>query len=78
MLAMKLKAFKGRGNGDFLARRDFDDIVTLVDGRSALLEEVAAADADVRAYSAEEMRRLLLLEPRLMDGLDRSDAWRRR
>lgn len=68
MLAMKLEAFKGRGKGDFLASRDFGDIVTLIDGRSELLEEVAGADADVRAYIAEEMRRLLA-SPRLMDGL---------
>jgi hypothetical protein len=68
MLAMKLEAFKGRGKGDFLASRDFGDIVTLIDGRSELLEEVAGAGADVRVYIAEEMRRLLT-EPRLMDGL---------
>lgn len=68
MLAMKLEAFKGRGKGDFLASRDFGDIVTLIDGRSELLEEVAGADVEVRAYIAQEMRRLLA-EPRLMDGL---------
>ncbi len=68
MLAMKLEAFKGRGKGDFLGSRDFGDIVTLIDGRPELLEEVASADAAVRAYIAAEMRRLLV-EPRLMDGL---------
>jgi Nucleotidyl transferase AbiEii toxin, Type IV TA system len=68
MLAMKLEAFKGRGKGDFLASRDFGDVVTLIDGRSELLEEVAGAGADVRAYIAEEMRRLLA-DPRLTDGL---------
>lgn len=68
MLAMKLEAFKGRGKGDFLASRDFGDIVTLLDGRSELLEEIAGADADVRAYIAEEMR-WLLADPRLMEGL---------
>jgi hypothetical protein len=68
MLAMKLEAFKGRGKADFLASRDFGDIVTLIDGRSELLEEVAGAGADVRVYIAEEMRRLLA-DPRLMDGL---------
>lgn len=68
MLAMKLEAFKGRGKNDFLASLDFGDIVTLIDGRPELLEEVAGADADVRAYIAEEMRRLPA-DPRLMDGL---------
>jgi hypothetical protein len=68
MLAMKLEAFKGRGKGDFLASRDFGDIVTLIDGRPELLDEVANADADVRNYISEEMRRHLA-EPRLMDAL---------
>jgi hypothetical protein len=68
MLAMKLEAFKGRGKNDFLASRDFGDIVTLIDGRPELLEEVASAEADVLIYIAEEIRRLLA-EPRLMDGL---------
>jgi hypothetical protein len=68
MLAMKLEAFKGRGKGDFLGSRDFGDIVTLIDGRPELLEEVASANAGVRAYIAAEMRRLLS-ELRLMDGL---------
>jgi hypothetical protein len=56
LLATKLEAFRGRGAGDYLASRDFGDVVTLVDGRSELLEEVAAADDDVRAYVAEAFR----------------------
>jgi hypothetical protein len=68
MLAMKLEAFQGRGKRDFLASLDFGDIVTLIDGRPELVEEVAGADAAVRAYIAREMRRLLA-EPRLVDGL---------
>jgi hypothetical protein len=68
LLAMKLEAFKGRGRGDFLGSRDFGDIVTLIDGRTELPEEVASADADVRAYIADEMRRVLA-EPRVMDGI---------
>jgi hypothetical protein len=68
LLAMKLEAFKSRGKGDFLGSRDFVDIVALIDGRSELLQEVASAEADARAYVADEMHRLLS-EPRLMDGL---------
>lgn len=68
MLAMKLDAFNGRGKNDFLASRDFGDIVALIDGRPELLEEVANADADVQDYIADEMRRYLA-HPRLMDGL---------
>jgi len=68
LLAMKLEAFKGRGKGDFLGSRDFGDMVSLIDGRLELLEEVASTESDVRAYNADEMSRLLS-EPRLMDGL---------
>lgn len=54
MLAMKLEAFAGRGEGDFLASRDFGDVVALIDGRPELLDEVASAPVDVRTYIAQE------------------------
>lgn len=68
LLAMKLDAFKGRGNGDFIGSRDFADIITLIDGRPELLGEVANTSDDVRSYISDEVR-VLLSEPRLMDGL---------
>jgi hypothetical protein len=68
LLATKLEAFKGRGNGDFLGSRDFADIIALVDGREELVDEVAAADQDVRRYVAREVS-LLLAAPRIADGL---------
>jgi predicted nucleotidyltransferase len=68
LLATKLEAFKGRGNGDFLASRDFADIIALVDGRQELIDEVAAADQQVRRYVAHEVT-LLLAAPRIADGL---------
>jgi predicted nucleotidyltransferase len=39
-VATKLEAFKGRGMGDFLVSHDIEDIVTIVDGRPALVQEV--------------------------------------
>ncbi|MEA2494648.1 MAG: hypothetical protein QOJ29_2559 [Thermoleophilaceae bacterium] len=62
------RGFKGRGRGDFIASRDFADIVALLDGRAELTTEVAAAPGDVRRYLGEEVRRLLDA-PRLLDGL---------
>jgi hypothetical protein len=53
LLATKLEAFRSRGAGDYLGSRDFGDIVTLVDGRSELVDEVRGADEDVRVYVAE-------------------------
>jgi hypothetical protein len=68
LLATKLEAFKGRGRGDFLASRDFGDIVALIDGREELVGEVAEADDDVRRYLADEVGALLAV-PRFADGL---------
>lgn len=40
LLATKLNAFRTRGKRDFLGSRDFSDIVSLVDGREELMDEV--------------------------------------
>ena len=58
-LATKLEAFRGRGSGDVVASHDLEDFVTVVDGRPEIVDEVAAADADVRAGIASEIRSLL-------------------
>jgi predicted nucleotidyltransferase len=57
--ATKLEAFKGRGAGDFVASHDLEDLITVVDGRPQLLDELQAAHADVRAYIARETTTLL-------------------
>ncbi len=49
-LATKLEAFKDRGNGDYLMSRDLGDIVTLVDGRATIVEDVADALTGVRSF----------------------------
>lgn len=36
-LATKLEAFRGRGQGDYLASHDMEDIITIIDGRLSLL-----------------------------------------
>jgi hypothetical protein len=68
LLATKLEAFNGRGRGDFLASRDFADVIALVDGRRELTAEVAASGQDVRDYLAHEAE-ALLHAPRFPDGL---------
>lgn len=55
-IATKLEAFRSRGQNDFLASHDLEDIVTVVDGRPTLRDEVRAAPADLRAYLAEQFR----------------------
>lgn len=58
-LALKLEAFAGRGNNDHIGSRDMDDIVTVIDGRLMICEEVAAADPAVRRFVAAGFDRLL-------------------
>lgn len=58
-LAMKLEAFGDRGGGDYLASKDLEDIVAVIDGRPEVVEEVADADPRIQGYIREEVRRLL-------------------
>jgi predicted nucleotidyltransferase len=58
-LATKLEAFRGRGGGDFLASHDLEDIITVIDGRHELLDDVRASSSQLRAYIAHEINVLL-------------------
>ena len=58
-LATKVAAHVGRGGGDLLLSKDFEDIVALVDGRPSLVSELAQAPGDVRQFVAEWSRQLL-------------------
>jgi hypothetical protein len=68
LLATKIEAFKGRGEGDFMASRDLADIIALVDGREELVAEVAEAPPELRAYLTDELA-LLLAHPRFPEGV---------
>lgn len=56
-VALKLEAFEGRGEGDYLTSHDFEDIICLFDGRPEIAGEIAAAPAEVRKALAEHIRR---------------------
>jgi predicted nucleotidyltransferase len=58
-LATKLEAFHGRGRNDHLFSHDLGDLISVVDGREALLDECAQAPAELRAYLAAEIKNLL-------------------
>lgn len=58
-LATKLEAFDGRGDRDFMASHDLEDLVAVVDGREELAEEVARSDPELREYLAVRLRQLL-------------------
>ena len=57
-LATKIDAFKGRGREDYHASKDLEDIITVIDGRPTLLDEVRDSDEEVRRarYQASSER----------------------
>jgi hypothetical protein len=58
-IATKLEAFRGRGGGDVASSHDLEDVVTVLDGRSEIVGEVAAARPDIRTYVGSEIDSLL-------------------
>lgn len=58
-LATKLEAFHGRGADDVLSSHDLEDIVTVVDGRPEIVNDVVSADERVRAYISADIQSLL-------------------
>lgn len=60
-LATKFEAFRDRGQNDVFMSHDLEDILTVVEGRSTLVAEVAAASDDVRRHIAGSVAGLLAL-----------------
>lgn len=58
-LATKLEAFHGRGQFDFRASRDLEDIVTVVDGRPEIVAEAQQAATSLQQFLSEEFSALL-------------------
>jgi predicted nucleotidyltransferase len=58
-IATKLEAFHDRGERDFLSSHDLEDIITVVDGRPELLDEVRASPAELREYLFGEFKTLI-------------------
>lgn len=58
-LAMKLEAFHGRGNDDVMGSHDLEDLITVIDGRAEIVDELRVAAPDVRSFVAPELHQLL-------------------
>jgi len=58
-IATKLVAFNERGRGDFLASHDLEDVITVVDGRDTLHDEVVAGPAALQEFIAAEVAALV-------------------
>lgn len=49
-IATKIEAFKQRGNEDYYASHDLEDIIAIIDGRPELVDEVRQAAPDVQTF----------------------------
>jgi len=58
-LGTKLEAFKGRGKGDFVTSQDLEDLISVVDGRPTLVDEIRESPTELSAYIASEIALLL-------------------
>lgn len=59
LVASKIEAFKGRGNGDFLGSSDMEDLVAVIDGVSDFQEKILAATAEVLDFLRESFADLI-------------------
>lgn len=59
LICTKLDAFADRGKGNLKESDDIGDILAVIDGRPELVEEIKAAEADVREFIREGLSGLL-------------------
>jgi len=59
-VATKLVAFDDRGKDDYTASHDLEDILTVVDGRKTLCDELTTERADLREFVASRVAGLLV------------------
>lgn len=58
LIATKLEAFGSRRAGDFYGSKDFHDIVTLVDGRIEIVDDVRTASDELGEFVADAIREM--------------------
>jgi hypothetical protein len=58
-LASKIEAFKNRGGGDGRWSSDFEDIVYVLNNRTAVWKEIRESDNRVKSYLKEQFRTFL-------------------
>jgi predicted nucleotidyltransferase len=58
-LATKFEAFKDRGQNDVYLSHDLEDILTVIEGRAMVAQELATTPADVRAHVVKSVGELL-------------------
>ena len=76
-LGTKFEAFAGRGRGDLLGSHDLEDILSVIAGRTELIDEVAGAPANLRQYLGDQSRALMALPDfeSYLPGLIQDDSY---
>ena len=67
-LATKLEAFEGRGRGDYLLSHDLEDLISVIDGRPGIVQEVRESDPELKNYLSEKIHELIN-NPRFVEAL---------
>lgn len=58
-LATKMEAFIGRGKGDYLMSHDIEDMITLIDRRAEIINDVKASGEKLQQYLSKKFSVLL-------------------
>jgi len=58
-IATKLEAFRTRGKMDFYASHDFEDIVSVFDGRIEIVDEIKNADKNLQDYLVNSLQEIM-------------------
>jgi len=67
-LATKFEAFNDRGGRDVYLSHDLEDIITVIDGRAELADEIARAEASIHKHVVEQAN-ALLAHPEMANAL---------
>ncbi|WP_038246951.1 hypothetical protein [Ghiorsea bivora] len=58
-LATKLEAFYNRGQHDYIASHDLEDLVAVIDGRASIIEDIQGSSKSLQDYLAHEFNNLI-------------------
>lgn len=58
-IATKYEAFKTRGNMDYAASHDMEDIIAVLDGRIEIIKEIEQADSELKEYLKSSLSDML-------------------
>lgn len=67
-LATKIEAFKGRGGGDYMASHDMEDIITVLDGRREIVDEIKSSSDELKTFLARTFR-IFLTDENFLDAI---------